>query len=63
MAPTVKIVKVFCATMSRDRELLGERVTDWLRLHREVRVVKKVVSLSSDNRFHCLSIVLFCNRA
>jgi hypothetical protein len=63
MAPTVKIVKVFCSTMSRDRELLGERVTDWLRIHPEIRVVKKVVSLSSDNRFHCLSIVLFCDRA
>ena len=54
------MVKVFCATRARDREALGERVTEWLRASPEVRVVTAVVSLSSDSRFHCLSIVLVC---
>ena len=52
-------VKVFCATKFRDREVLGERVTDWLRQNKDVDVVDKVVRQSSDREFHCISIVLF----
>ena len=51
-------VKVFSATMAQDRTKLGEVVTDWLR-SANVVVVDKVVSQSSDNAFHCLSIVIF----
>jgi hypothetical protein len=50
---------VFSATMARDRDNLGERITAWLRQHAEVEVVDTVVSLSSDAKFHCLSITLF----
>jgi hypothetical protein len=52
-------VKVFSATKARDREALGAKVTEWLRQHRRLRVVDKVVNQSSDQAFHCLSIVLF----
>lgn len=53
-------VKVFSATKAREREELGESVTRWLADHRgRMEVVDKVVSQSSDNEFHCLSITLF----
>ncbi|MBX2812660.1 MAG: hypothetical protein KTR25_12660 [Myxococcales bacterium] len=53
-------VKVFSATKAREREELGETVTRWLADQKGKReVVDKVVSQSSDNEFHCLSIILF----
>jgi hypothetical protein len=58
MAP-ITAIKVFSATMARERETLGERVTDWLKTHPELHLVDRVVSQSSDNEFHCLSITLF----
>lgn len=53
-------VKVFCATKAREREELGEVITRWLR-ENKVTVVDKVVKQSSDNEFHCLSVVIFYN--
>ena len=51
---------MFSATMARDRESLGEKVTEWMRSNRStIKVVDKVVSQSSDNEFHCLSITVF----
>ena len=52
-------VKVFSATKAKEREELGETITRWLKANADVEVVDKVVSQSSDNEFHCLSIVLF----
>lgn len=53
-------VKVFSATKARDRDLLGDKVTSWLKeVINKITVVDKIVSQSSDNEFHCLSIVLF----
>lgn len=53
-------VKVFSATKAREREELGETVTRWLADQGgRMEVVDKVVSQSSDNEFHCLSIILF----
>jgi hypothetical protein len=52
-------VKVFSATKAREREELGETITRWLRSNGDVEVVDRVVTQSSDNEFHCLSIVLF----
>jgi len=50
-------VKVFSATKARDREELGETVTRWLRSNSDIE--NRVVTQSSDDEFHCLSIVLF----
>jgi hypothetical protein len=50
---------VFSATMHRERDQLGERITAWLSLHPELAPVDTVVALSSDDRFHCLTIVMF----
>ena len=52
-------VKVFSATKAKEREELGETVTRWLRSNADLEVVDRVVSQSSDDEFHCLSIVLF----
>lgn len=50
---------MFTATKAREREELGEVVTDWLRKNPNLEIVDKVVLQSSDNEFHCLSITLF----
>jgi hypothetical protein len=56
-------VKVFTATKQRDRDSLGETVTDWLDHNQgKIEIVDKVVSQSSDSEYHCLSITLFYRR-
>jgi len=52
-------VKVFSATKARDREMLGEVITDWLRTNSDKDVVDKIITQSSDSEFHCLTITLF----
>ncbi len=52
-------VKVFSATKAKDREELGEQVTRWLRANPALEVVEHTVTQSSDNEFHCLTIVFF----
>jgi hypothetical protein len=52
-------VKVFSATKAKEREELGEAVTRWLRSNSAMEVVDRVVTQSSDDEFHCLTIVLF----
>jgi hypothetical protein len=52
-------VKVFSATKMKDRQFLGERITDWLTDIPELDIIDKVVTQSSDNELHCLSVVLF----
>jgi hypothetical protein len=51
-------VKTFSATSFRDRDLLGERVTAWIR-ENDVEIVDTVVQQSSDHAYHCISIILF----
>jgi len=52
-------VKVFSATKAREREVLGENVTRWIKANPGVRVTDKIVTQSSDREFHCLTITLF----
>jgi hypothetical protein len=52
-------VKVFSATMQPDREAIGNHITSWLAAHPAVRVVDVSVNQSSDDSFHCLTIILF----
>ncbi len=52
-------VKIFSATKAKEREELGETITRWLKANAGITVVDKVVTQSSDNEFHCLSITLF----
>lgn len=52
-------VKVFSATKAKEREELGETVTRWLRANPDLEVVDRVVTQSSDDEFHCLTIIFF----
>lgn len=52
-------VKVFSATMFRDREQLGETITQWMADHPHVKVISIVMAQSSDASFHCLTCALF----
>ena len=51
--------KVFFATKVRDRDSLGESITDWIRANPTNRIVSKSVTQSSDSAFHCITITLF----
>ena len=52
-------VKVFSATKAKERDDLGEQVTRWLRANGDLEIVDRTVIQSSDNEFHCLTVVLF----
>jgi hypothetical protein len=52
-------VKVFSATKAKEREELGETITRWLRSNADIEIVDRVVTQSSDDEFHCLTITLF----
>lgn len=56
---TFSAVKVFSATKAREREELGEVITRWIRANPQFSIVEKVVTQSSDNEFHCLTITVF----
>jgi len=51
-------MKVFSATKARERDVLGETITDWIRIHPELDVFDKIVTQSSDSEFHCLAVTL-----
>ena len=52
-------VKVFSATKAKEREVLGEQITDWIRSNPKIEILDKIVTQSSDSEFHCLTITLF----
>jgi len=52
-------VKVFSTTLARDREVMGENITKWLKENPNVEIVDKEVTQSSDKEFHCLTVTLF----
>jgi len=52
-------VKVFSATKAKEREALGEAITEWIRGNPHMEIIDKIVTQSSDSEFHCLTITLF----
>lgn len=52
-------VKVFSATRARERDELGENLTRWLKSNADLDIVETVVRQSSDQEFHCLTVVVF----
>jgi len=56
----INLVKVFSVTKAREREELGARVTAWIAANPGVQIVRTILRQSSDDRFHCLSMVLIC---
>lgn len=59
MASKFDGLKVFSATKAKERDELGEKITEWLTRNPEVVVVDKTITQSSDSEFHCLTITLF----
>ena len=56
-------VKVFSATKARERAGLGDRLTEWMDNNPNLKVVDTVVTQSSDQEFHCLTITVFYQSA
>jgi putative lipoic acid-binding regulatory protein len=57
-------IKVICSTMYQQRQTLGETVTAWLEAARArpgFQIVDIQVRQSSDEAFHCTSIIIFYN--
>lgn len=52
-------VKIFSTTLARDREMMGETITRWIKDNPQADIVDKVVTQSSDKEFHCLTVTLF----
>ena len=52
-------VKVFAATKAKEREELSENVNRWIKSNQDLEIVDKVVTQSSDDEFHCYSLVIF----
>ena len=52
-------VKVFSATKAKEREELGEKITKWLKANPTCKLKDTVVRQSSDNEFHCVTIIVF----
>ena len=45
--------------MQRDRDVLGDRVSQWRADNPQLEIVDVVVTQSSDESFHCLAITVF----
>jgi|GEM_PF-608259 len=56
-------VKVFSATMSQQRGVLGENVTAWLASHPTCKPIEVIVTQSSDAAYHCITITVFYAQA
>ena len=54
-------VRVFSATMMKDRAMLGDNITNWITDNPQASVVEIVVTQSSDEAFHCLTFTVFYN--
>jgi len=52
-------IQVFSATRARERDLLDARINEWIRVNPTRTVVDVKMLQSSDQKFHCLTAVLF----
>lgn len=59
MAAKYNGVEVFSATMARERDVLGERIGEWIRVNPHAEIVDTQVLQSSDSEYHCITIVVF----
>ena len=55
----IRGVKTFCANRYDARAQLGDRVTRWLAEHPDRDLVDVDVVQSSDDTFHCVTIVVW----
>lgn len=52
-------IKIFSVVHTRDRELLGERITEWIAGNAAFVPVGFDMTQSSDREHHCLTITLY----
>ncbi len=52
-------VKIFSTTLARDREVMGETITRWIKENPNAEIVDKEITQSSDKEFHCVTVTLF----
>jgi hypothetical protein len=52
-------IQVFTATKAKEREGLGERVTEWLREEPPKEILDMQITQSSDDEFHCLTFSIW----
>jgi hypothetical protein len=52
-------VQVFSATIGAKRLQLGDRIAEWVASHPAAEIADIIVAQSSDDEFHCVSIVVF----
>ncbi len=52
-------VKIFSTTVMRDRQAMGESITRWLEANQGIEIADTVVTQSSDDAFHCLTVAIF----
>ena len=45
--------------MVGDRDLLGEKITEWLKDNPSIEPRDAIVTQSSDEAFHCIAITIF----
>ena len=56
-------VKVFSATKHKERDELGEKITNWITEKGDkITIVDKQITQSSDSEYHCVTITVFFNR-
>ena len=56
-------VRIWRRLGAHDREELGELITRWLESQSgKIKLVDKVVTQSSDNEYHCVTVVLFYDK-
>lgn len=51
-------IKVFSATLMKDRSSLGESVTAWIGSNPHLTITEVIVTQSSDEAFHCLTMTV-----
>lgn len=56
-----RVVEVFTASLSKDRSVIGDVATEWLVRSPGISVDEHFVVQSSDDSYHCLSIVFLCS--
>ena len=52
-------IKVFSTTLARDREVMCENITRWIKENPGIEIVDRTVTQSSDKEFHCLTVTIF----
>ena len=52
-------LKVFSATMHKDRDALGDAITEGIRANPKLEIVDTAINQSSDEAYHCLTITVF----